>query len=389
MRATGTYDVIVSEPSHLWVAGVEMLFTREFLEATKSRLSPGGVYCQFIHRYELDSASLALVLRTYTSVYDHVSVWQDVNRSLMLLGFKDDRFATDHYRLAQRARRPDFKATLERSKVHSFPALLAHELLPVDVINAVDLPGPVQSLYHPRLNDLAGRAFFRADFADLPFTGFGEPARIGARNSLVRRYESDFGGRLPEEDHAAMIAEACLTFGPLCNSMLAEWRSQEPEGSAIITRLTEFVSQADDAVTPAQLDRLTRLFDGRSPARGAKRATTSSKELGGLVDDYYAFYHHASPFDPGALLDLGSRCRQAGPSEEACRAALDAQPLPPDTTFEESLGQCMARGTIGHGCQEGLEAARAMVETGKIENPPSMPQPHWLDSRNPSRDHGT
>ncbi|MBW1684624.1 MAG: hypothetical protein JRS35_06110, partial [Deltaproteobacteria bacterium] len=41
-RSEGTYDVIASEPSHVWAAGVEMLFSREFLEAARSKLSPGG-----------------------------------------------------------------------------------------------------------------------------------------------------------------------------------------------------------------------------------------------------------------------------------------------------------------------------------------------------------
>ena len=42
LQTTGQYDVIVSEPSNPWVTGVEMLFSREFLEAARDRLAPGG-----------------------------------------------------------------------------------------------------------------------------------------------------------------------------------------------------------------------------------------------------------------------------------------------------------------------------------------------------------
>jgi spermidine synthase len=35
-QSRGNYDIIVSEPSNPWVAGVEMLFSREFLEAARA-----------------------------------------------------------------------------------------------------------------------------------------------------------------------------------------------------------------------------------------------------------------------------------------------------------------------------------------------------------------
>ena len=47
------YDVIVSEPSNPWMAGVAALFTREFFEAARARLRSGGVFCQWAHTYEI------------------------------------------------------------------------------------------------------------------------------------------------------------------------------------------------------------------------------------------------------------------------------------------------------------------------------------------------
>ncbi len=37
------YDMILSEPSNPWIAGISNLFTQEFFEVAKSRLKPGGV----------------------------------------------------------------------------------------------------------------------------------------------------------------------------------------------------------------------------------------------------------------------------------------------------------------------------------------------------------
>ena len=37
------YDLIISEPSNPWIAGISNLFTQEFFAIAKLRLKPGGV----------------------------------------------------------------------------------------------------------------------------------------------------------------------------------------------------------------------------------------------------------------------------------------------------------------------------------------------------------
>ena len=67
MRRSDQFDLIVSEPSNPWAAGIEMLFSREFLTAARDRLAPGGVYVQWYHLYENNDRAVELVLRTYAS----------------------------------------------------------------------------------------------------------------------------------------------------------------------------------------------------------------------------------------------------------------------------------------------------------------------------------
>ena len=55
-----TYDVIVSEPSNPWMAGIASLFTREFFEGARARLAPGGVLCQWAHTYDISNARPAV-----------------------------------------------------------------------------------------------------------------------------------------------------------------------------------------------------------------------------------------------------------------------------------------------------------------------------------------
>jgi spermidine synthase len=51
------YNIIVSEPSHPWVPGVANLFTREFFELGRSRLTEDGVFVQWLQIYQLSAVA--------------------------------------------------------------------------------------------------------------------------------------------------------------------------------------------------------------------------------------------------------------------------------------------------------------------------------------------
>jgi len=69
------YDLIVSEPSNPYRAGIATLFTREYYQAVKSRLSEGGVFAQWLQGYEVDTRSVQLVHATLASVFPNVETW--------------------------------------------------------------------------------------------------------------------------------------------------------------------------------------------------------------------------------------------------------------------------------------------------------------------------
>ncbi len=63
------YDVIISEPSNPWIAGVAALFTREFFEGARARLAPGGIICQWAHTYTISERDLRSIVATFRSVF--------------------------------------------------------------------------------------------------------------------------------------------------------------------------------------------------------------------------------------------------------------------------------------------------------------------------------
>jgi spermidine synthase len=80
------YDVVVSEPSNPWMAGMAALFTREFFEIARARLRPGGVMCQWTHTYDMGEADLRSIVATFAAAFPHVLLWQVGEGDLLLVG---------------------------------------------------------------------------------------------------------------------------------------------------------------------------------------------------------------------------------------------------------------------------------------------------------------
>jgi spermidine synthase len=109
--ASRTYDVIISEPSNPWMAGVAALFTREFFEAARSRLAPGGIICQWTHTYDISDADLRSVVATFRSVFPNGTMWLVGNGDLLLIGSADDEPRLEN--ISQAWQRPGVAADLE------------------------------------------------------------------------------------------------------------------------------------------------------------------------------------------------------------------------------------------------------------------------------------
>jgi spermidine synthase len=114
------YDMIVSEPSHPWVPGVANLFTQEFFELGRARLSDDGIWVQWVQIYQLSTESLRSVLATYQKVFPHVLVFRvgglSNGKDLLLVG---SNRPLNLDRLSERFRDPRMAAELARVDLKS------------------------------------------------------------------------------------------------------------------------------------------------------------------------------------------------------------------------------------------------------------------------------
>jgi spermidine synthase len=69
------YDLIVSEPSNPWIAGIASLFTADYFRIAASRLAPDGVFAQWLQTYRVPPALVAVVVANARAVFPHVEVW--------------------------------------------------------------------------------------------------------------------------------------------------------------------------------------------------------------------------------------------------------------------------------------------------------------------------
>ncbi len=79
------YDIIASEPSNPWVAGVATLYTPEYFRIVRSRLADDGVFCQWLQIYQLPLDVAAGIVRNLRQAFPHVEVWFSTGVDLQIL----------------------------------------------------------------------------------------------------------------------------------------------------------------------------------------------------------------------------------------------------------------------------------------------------------------
>jgi spermidine synthase len=309
LRSKRNFDLIVSEPSNPWVTGVEMLYSREFLQAAREHLAPGGVYAQWFHVYESDVDVVSLVLRTYADVFPNVSVWFALGQDLLLIGFDQPERALDVDALAERFAQPDFTAGFARVGIDRFPQLLAHELVPLGTLHAVELEGEIQTLRHPILSYRAAWAFFLGRRSWLPSLSSPAHRELALQNSLLNRYAAS-GEALPERVLEAATYELCrFRRTEQCATLFARWQLDRP-GSPRLRRALAKARQINRAssqdLAPGKLRRLRMLYEGNVPDVDESALAQQAEQL---TQRFLLHYHHAVPFDRRTIEAAWRRCR--------------------------------------------------------------------------------
>ncbi len=85
------YDVIMSEPSNVWVSGVAALFTTEFYRDTKRYLAPGGLFVQWVHAYDFNDRLLGSVVSALGENFADYEIYETNPGDLMVVAVAEGR----------------------------------------------------------------------------------------------------------------------------------------------------------------------------------------------------------------------------------------------------------------------------------------------------------
>jgi spermidine synthase len=90
LRHSGkTYDVIVSQPSHVWLAGASSLFTREFFEEVRDHLNPGGVASSWFYAFTEEARQS--IIGAFAETFPQAFLFHNQGVPSLLIGLKEDR----------------------------------------------------------------------------------------------------------------------------------------------------------------------------------------------------------------------------------------------------------------------------------------------------------
>ncbi|MBM4092761.1 MAG: SAM-dependent methyltransferase, partial [Planctomycetes bacterium] len=168
------FDIITSDPIHPWVRGAAALYSREYFEACRQRLTDDGIVTQWVPLYETNFASVQTELATFFTVFPTGSVWSNdqwgEGYDIVLLGQRQET-VVDADELQTRLDRGDHRAVVDSLAEVGIGDALG--LLTRYAVRAADL-GPwlegaaINGDRNLRLQYLAGRGLNRYE-ADVIF----------------------------------------------------------------------------------------------------------------------------------------------------------------------------------------------------------------------------
>ena len=266
------YDLVFSEPSNPYRAGIASLFTREYYDAISRRMDEESIFLQWVQAYDVDARTVRTIYATLTSVFPQVETWQVGGADLLLVASKKplvydaaslrQRLAQEPYRSAVRStwRVTDLEGWLSffvaTSSFARSAAAGAHDLINTDDLNHVEFGfartvGRAGLFSINELRDLA-----RARDEDRPEVGGGvdwqrvEDARLAF---YPRPGQAPFiQGRLSAEQRRLATALAHYQGGDM-TSALASWRAtgrdpRSPDELALVA--SGLAEAADDGALP-------------------------------------------------------------------------------------------------------------------------------------------
>jgi spermidine synthase len=116
MTTKQTFDIIASDPLDVFAKGTAALYSKEYFEAVKAHLNPGGYFTLYIPLYESDVRTVQGELATFFAVFPNATVWSNTRDGqgydMVFMG-QADPLKVDIDEVQARLERPDYAPVAE------------------------------------------------------------------------------------------------------------------------------------------------------------------------------------------------------------------------------------------------------------------------------------
>ncbi|MBK9002277.1 MAG: fused MFS/spermidine synthase [Myxococcales bacterium] len=172
------YDLIGIELSSIWFAGASSLYSRDFYRVVRGRLSPGGVFQQWLQLHHMLRADVASILTTVRAEFPFVALFYAGEQGIIVASMEPLR--SSRTRIAQLARDPRVQSTL--------PAERSHEQIIADCL-------------------LTGRSLDRFIDAMAKWAGMPPDALISTDDNVRLEFSTPRGNILPWNAKDSLVAD--------------------------------------------------------------------------------------------------------------------------------------------------------------------------------------
>ena len=192
------YDVIISEPSNPWMAGIVNLYTREFFSCAADRMQQDGLFCQWIHTYEMSRPVLAMITRTFCEVFPHTRVFLTGSGADVLVVGSRRPILPSERQVADRWGKTAVAESLERIRIRHPVTPMVLEVFDARQTHAFGQDEPPVTDDRPLIEFLAPRALYANDRVSLPLA-----ENLRSRGHLWRLWRPD--GALSEQEQSEVV----------------------------------------------------------------------------------------------------------------------------------------------------------------------------------------
>jgi len=117
------YDVITTDPVSPWLAGSSNLYSTDFYKIMSQRLSPGGIFCQWIQMGDFSENVYKIILSSLHHAFSYVAIFVSTYDTVVLASNEPIKISWEEFQ--KRFNAPDVKAIFENDEINSAAEVLS------------------------------------------------------------------------------------------------------------------------------------------------------------------------------------------------------------------------------------------------------------------------